>query len=97
MWPIEKDASPQNAVYLIEMQFLLVPYSETSTNKKVINKIYQLVYQFSKPSITPDHLYMAYVLFTQICLPPFSGQVDRASATETINSDAIPGRVKPKV
>ena len=26
----------------------------------------------------------------------FSGQVDRASATETVDSGSIPGRVKPK-
>ena len=27
---------------------------------------------------------------------PISGRVDRASATETVDSDLIPGRVKPK-
>ena len=27
---------------------------------------------------------------------PISGRVDRASATETVDSDSIPGRVKPK-
>ena len=27
---------------------------------------------------------------------PISGRVDRASATKTVDSDSIPGRVKPK-
>ena len=27
---------------------------------------------------------------------PISGRVDRASATEAVDSDSIPGRVKPK-
>ena len=29
-------------------------------------------------------------------LEPFSGRVDRASATEAVDSGSIPGRVKPK-
>ena len=29
-------------------------------------------------------------------LKPISGRVDRATATEAIDSDSIPGRVKPK-
>ena len=29
-------------------------------------------------------------------LPPINGRVDRASATEAVNSDSIPGRVNPK-
>ena len=30
------------------------------------------------------------------CLIPISGRVDRASATEAVDSGSIPGRVKPK-
>ena len=29
-------------------------------------------------------------------IQPISGRVDRASATETVDSGSIPGRVKPK-
>ena len=33
---------------------------------------------------------------TPLSIPPISGQVDRASSSEAVESDSIPGRVKPK-
>ena len=33
---------------------------------------------------------------TDRCTRPISGRVDRASATEAVDSGSIPGRVKPK-
>ena len=34
--------------------------------------------------------------FAFLHIKPISGRVDRASATEAVNSGSIPGRVKPK-
>ena len=39
---------------------------------------------------------LTYCFRTLHTLQPISGRVDRASATETVDSGSIPGRVKPK-
>ena len=39
---------------------------------------------------------MQYFQGRHIDLKPISGRVDRASATEAVVTDLIPGRVKPK-
>ena len=39
---------------------------------------------------------MGGVCITASVIKPISGQVDRASATDAVDSGSIPGRVKPK-
>ena len=44
----------------------------------------------------PMHAYQRTYSINSTASSPISGRVDRASATEAVDTDSIPGRVKPK-